>query len=230
MGGDETERVVARGRDAVLIDLGNDRLLKRFRSPRSVEAEAAAMAFVRAAGYPAPRVFETRPPDEIVIERIAGPTMLEDLGDHPWRFERHARVLADLHRRLHDIQAPPDLPALYGEPDGEPAVVLHQDLHPGNVLLPPDGPVVIDWTTASRGPAGADIADAWLVLAAGKPEGGIVMQAVARLRGIFVGRFLHHAGRAAAVPWLAQAAARRSGDPNMSAREKAAMARLAERY
>jgi len=212
-GGGAKEEVVAHGRSAVLIDLGNGRLLRRFRTPHPVGVEAAVMSYVADAGYPVPRVFETRPPNEMVIERIAGPTMLDDLGAKPWRFEQHARVLADLHRRLHKIEAPPHLPAPYGETNGERAVVLHHDLNPGNVLLSPDGPVVIDWTNACRGPAGADVADAWLVLASAKPEGGIAMQAVAKLRGIFLSRFLHHAGRAAAAPWHAPVAARLSHDP-----------------
>jgi hypothetical protein len=47
---------------------------------------------------------------------------------------------------------------------------------------------------------------------------------------LFVPRFVHHAGRETAVPWLAAVAERRAGDPNLSTREKQAMRRLARRH
>jgi aminoglycoside phosphotransferase (APT) family kinase protein len=42
--------------------------------------------------------------------------------------------------------------------------VLHLDLHPANVMLTGGGPVVIDWTNARVGPAGADVAMAYLIM------------------------------------------------------------------
>jgi thiamine kinase-like enzyme len=48
-----------------------------------------------------------------------------------------------LHRQLHAIPAPADLPA----PLGEGTSLVHLDLHPGNVLLTASGPMVIDWPT-----------------------------------------------------------------------------------
>jgi aminoglycoside phosphotransferase (APT) family kinase protein len=223
--------VVARGRDAVLIDLDGERLLRRSHSARGVETQAAVMAHVRAAGFPVPKVFEVRPPGDLVLERISGPTMLDDLVAHPWRFVAHARMLAELHSRLHQIEAPSGLSTPYGEPPGVPTVLLHHDLHPANILLSPHGPVVIDWTNACAGPAGADVADAWLLMATAGPEGGAAIRTFVRVfRGLFVPRFVHHAGRETAVPWLAAVAERRAGDPNLSTREKQAMRRLARRH
>jgi hypothetical protein len=69
---------------------------------------------------------------EIVMERLDGPTMLDDLGRRPWRIDRHAQTLATLHRRLHEIDAPAWLPA----PLGEGRSLLHLDLHPDNVISP----------------------------------------------------------------------------------------------
>lgn len=37
---------------------------------------------------------------DLVMGRVDGVTMLDDLGDHPWRLRRHAHTLADLHTRL----------------------------------------------------------------------------------------------------------------------------------
>jgi aminoglycoside phosphotransferase (APT) family kinase protein len=64
---------------------------------------------------------------------------------------RHARVLARLHDQLHQIAPPAGL----RRPFGAGERIMHLDLHPGNVMLTPEGPVVIDWTNAAAGPAGA---------------------------------------------------------------------------
>ena len=47
------------------------------------------MRLVREAGYPAPEVFEVHG-DGMVLERVDGSTMLDDLATHPWRVQRHA--------------------------------------------------------------------------------------------------------------------------------------------
>jgi thiamine kinase-like enzyme len=62
--------------------------------------------------------------------------------------------VGQLHRQLHAIPAPADLPA----PLGEGTSLVHLDLHPGNVLLTASGPVVIDWPNAGRGSGLADVA------------------------------------------------------------------------
>ncbi len=187
---------IAAGRDATVHDAGPGLVLRR--SPRLVDhrAEAELMEHLRGAGYPVPRV-ERIGPGEMVLERIEGPTMLEDLVAHPWRIDRHARTLADLHNRLHAISPPPGLP-VHGvwaaHPPDEPAgSVLHQDLHPGNVICSPTGPVVIDWPNARRGPAEADVALTWILVGAfameeAPPERGLA-RLVQRVEG-------------AATPWI----------------------------
>ena len=215
--------MIASGRDAEILDLGGGRVLRRPRRRRSLDSEAALMRHVREAGYPAPEVFEARE-DGLVMARVAGPTMLADLRRRPWRIRRHARTLAALHRDLHRIPAPAGLEAPLGEGD----VVLHLDLHPDNVLLSPDGPVVIDWANAARGPGGADVADAWLVLAAARPAGGRMARLVTELlRQRFVAAFLREAGRRDAAAYLHAAAERRVRDPNIAPAERAAMRRVA---
>ena len=215
--------MIASGRDADIVDLGEGRVLRRTRPPRRLTTEAALMRHVRAAGYPAPEVLEERE-DGMVMERIAGPTMLDDLARRPWRFRQHARTLATLHRDLHRIVAPEGLPAPFGAGDA----VLHLDLHPANVLLSPAGPVVIDWANAARGPAGADVADAWLVLAAAQPPGGWPLRlAVGLLRRAFVSAFLRAAGRDEAASYLRPVAEWRARDRNMAPAERATMRRVA---
>lgn len=226
MAREETGRVIASGRDAEVVDLGGGRVLRRLRRPRPLDGEAELMRHARRAGYPVPEVFEVRP-DGMVLERVDGPTMLADLAAHPWRVDAHARTLARLHRDLHAIADVDGLRAAFGEP-GPDDVLVHGDLHPDNVLLSPAGPVVIDWANGGRGPAGADVADAWLVLAvAGIPGRGLRRRAVGLLRARFLATFLRHAGREAAARFLEVAAERRVRDHNLTEVEKATALRIA---
>ena len=158
---DEVGPQIAAGRDATVHDAGPGRILRRMPADRPVQAEAEVMEHLRAAGYPVPQVFRVGP-GEMVMARVDGPTMIEDLEAHPWRVHRHARALADLHTRLHAIAAPAGLRPFGVEGDA----VLHQDLHPGNVICSPDGPVVIDWTNVCQGAAAADVAQTWIIVAA----------------------------------------------------------------
>ena len=74
---------IAAGRDATIHDAGPGRVLRRTPDPRDHALEALAMEHVRGAGYPVPQVFR-RGPGELVLERIEGPTMLDDLAARPW--------------------------------------------------------------------------------------------------------------------------------------------------
>lgn len=156
---------IAAGRDATIHDAGPGRVLRRTPDERDLHTEAVVMEHLRATGYPVPQVFRVGP-GELVLARVDGPTMLEDLERHPWRIDAHARTLADLHARLHAVDGTdPGLAAVPRHPLHGPAV-LHQDLHPGNVICSPDGPVVIDWTNARIGDAAADVALTWILMAA----------------------------------------------------------------
>jgi len=218
--------VIARGRDAEIVDLGGGRILRRFSRPRPLEAEAVLMRYVRETGYPVPNVFDVHG-GGMVLERVDGPTMLDDLAAHPWRVQRYARTLATLHRDLHRIRAFEGLRGRFGRPAHDD-VVVHGDLHPGNVILSRSGPVVIDWTSAGRGPAGADVADAWLVLACAQPAGGPLMRALAgALRGRFLETFLREAGRSEAASHLQLALEKRAADPHITSSEIAAMRTVA---
>jgi aminoglycoside phosphotransferase (APT) family kinase protein len=129
------------------------------------------MRAVRAAGYPAPEVFSVDGPD-MVMERVVGVDMLEDLERHPWRARRFGAMLADLHVRLTAIPADPaivesgEVTVAYGAPE----VYVHGDLHPANVILTVEGPVVIDWERARIGPADAEVASTWLLIEVGEPD------------------------------------------------------------
>src|SRR5213079_1726776 len=115
---------------------------RRYRGAGFPEREARVMEHAHRHGFRVPRVIEIRD-DGLVLERIDGPSMWEDLRRRPWRGRRHMQLLAELHAQLHRIDAPSGLPTA-----GDGGTLLHLDFHPANVLLSPSGPVVIDWTNA----------------------------------------------------------------------------------
>ncbi len=162
---DEVGPQLAAGRDATIHDAGPGRVLRRTGPTRDLLSEAVVMEHVRAAGYPVPIVHRVGPGEQ-VLERVEGPTMLDDLQAHPWRVGRHARTLGELHTALHRITAPPDLRPYDPAGDTTGDEILHLDLHPGNVILSPSGPVVIDWNNVRRGPAAADVALTWILMGA----------------------------------------------------------------
>ena len=184
------------GRASSIELLDDGSLLRRGGDP---EREAAIMAVAREHGFPVPAVHDV-PPDGLVMERVAGPTMGTDLAHRPWLAGRQMRVLVDLHRQLHAIPF-------------EGGVLVHYDLHPLNVLLSPVGPVVIDWTNARAGEADADVALTWLILAT---SGGIPGRFLARL-------FARHAGREVIRRGLGAARDFRLADRNVTDEERAAV-------
>ncbi len=213
---------LAVGRDNTIFAVGEDRVLRRAPDRRSFEAEARAMEQMAAAGYPVPRVHRVGP-GEMLLERVPGPTMLDDLRRRPWRMPAHARLLADLHHRLHQIPAPANLPA--GPVPGH--AVIHLDLHPQNVILSPSGPVVIDWTNVARGPGAADVAMTWIILAVSEVDDpGALRLVLAQFRRRLVERFLVAAGRDEARAVLQAMAAYRSKDRNVRPGELVALERL----
>ena len=126
----------------------------------------------------------------IVMDRIAGRTMFDELLARPDDVEAMGRALAELHLTIHArsvdgipdhhphlasaIENAPFLPAgdrtaalerLAGLP---PEHLLHHgDLHPANVMITPEGEgVAFDWDGTKRGAPAADVARAFLLLSA----------------------------------------------------------------
>lgn len=136
------------------------------------------------AGVPAPQVrdvivVEGRP--SVVFEHIPGPSMWQQMVAEPAEATALAVELASIQKRLQAVGIPPRIPelvdrlirkirqadALSSQEQNEAidlatslprgAALLHGDLHPGNVLMGPSGPVVIDWFDATIGHPVADI-------------------------------------------------------------------------
>jgi tRNA A-37 threonylcarbamoyl transferase component Bud32 len=216
-----TGPLIASGRDADIYDAGAGRVLRRARDGRSQVGEAAAMRHVIDHGYPCPEVLEVSDDGvDLVMERLDGPTMLDDLGSHPWRLWRHARTLADLQQRLAAI---PAIDALQPGPVPGDRVV-HLDLHPVNVLMTSNGPVVIDWTNARAGDPASDVALTWLLTACADIPGSGARHAVeSRLRNAFLRAYLRGVDRDAARQALPAIVAWKSVDQNMRPGEVQAM-------
>lgn len=202
-------QLLGRGRDTDVYDIGDGKVLRRYRVDYDHSAEIAVMAHLEAHGYPVPRLYAADGAD-MIFERIDGPTMLDALVRYPWRTRRYGRMLADLHRRLHAIPSLPELRTA-----GTPReTVLHLDLHPGNVLLSPNGPVVIDWSTAAAGPAGADIARTVVIMTVGEADiPWLLRAAVGAVRRTFV-RAFRSAAHVDPQPYLADACRVRLDDLN----------------
>jgi aminoglycoside phosphotransferase (APT) family kinase protein len=205
-------RPLAAGRSADVYDLGGGRILRRYHDrTRSAEREAQVISWAGAHGVPVPEVFDVAGPD-IVMEKVDGPTMLADLARRPWRLLRHAALLARLHQQVHAV---PGLDWLHA-PFGDGQALLHLDLHPQNVLLSPRGPVVIDWEGAGRGPAEADLALCWVVVAMSSVPGSLWQRAVGRAgQRLFADAVLRDSGLPVNAAWLAEAGRFRLQDPHL---------------
>jgi len=186
------------------------------------------MAYLRDRGYPVPAV-EQLSADEtgLVMERVDGPTMVDAISRAPWTIRHHGRTLAGLHRRLHDLGPPPFLmPAPVGHGDR----FLHMDLHPLNVLIGPEGPVVIDWTNARAGDPFVDVGLAWALMAAGDvPAGRVTATLLGWGRALLLNAFLAPFDRDEVTRRLRQVVTWKARDANMSADEIARMWALVER-
>jgi aminoglycoside phosphotransferase (APT) family kinase protein len=205
--------LLASGREAQVFALDEQRVLRRFRDPgRSAASAAHLLDHLAGLGYPVPRVLSYDGPD-LVQERVDGPPMSEAMTAGSLSLDEGARMLASLHDRLHALPRRP-------EDDG---ALLHLDLHPDNVLIGPQGPVVIDWGNSRRGPPGLDVAMTGLILS----QVAIARPELAEMLTGFAATYL--AGTAAdPAPYVDEAVALRRTDPHMTDVELEQMERSGE--
>lgn len=252
-------RHVATGTVADILGWGDRHVLKLYRhSPATAAREAALARAVHALGVPTPGVADVVTIDGragIIFERTDGPTMLERLAGEADRAGELARQLAALHADLHardaaglpgqrerlrrKIVEAPDLAAgaraavldaLDALPDG--TALCHGDFHPGNVIMTPSGPVIVDWPNATRGHPVADVARTLLLIehAAVGPaptdHGGVI----AAMRAAFAAAYLeHYAGLRPLTgddlqAWMIPVAAARLAERRSAAEHRALLA------
>jgi aminoglycoside phosphotransferase (APT) family kinase protein len=202
-GGSGARRRLGWGREAEIFAYDDGRALRllRDRDGRDrLEQEAAAMTAAHRAGVAVPAVHEVMVVDGrpgLVMDLVDGTDLMTGLARRPWRVPFAARALGRLQAQLHDVVAPPELPALRAMlsdrldaapglsasqrgfarglldelPDGDR--ICHGDFHPGNVIFSSSGPVLIDWANATRGDAAADLGRTVLLLRVGAIPGDL---------------------------------------------------------
>ncbi|MGW8765118.1 phosphotransferase [Streptomyces sp. NPDC055815] len=202
--------LVGAGRTADVFAMDDGRVLRRYRGGDDTTGEVAVMAYLAEHGFPVPAVWPGTAAGELVMQRLSGMTMVEALIEGAVTAERAGEILAELLRSLHTIPA-----RLSADPDYR---VLHLDFHPENVMLTPQGPVVIDWATAAEGPPGLDSAMAALILA----QAALTMPAVTVVARAVLSSLLRHLGGIDEVH-LAEARSRRAANPTLSPEEVGAI-------
>jgi len=183
-----TADVHAYGTDSVIKIPGPDTPL------HWAELEAEFSTAVHRHGLPAPAVRDLAVIDGrtcVVFERVHGPSMWQAMIEDSSRVEPLTAEIVRLQQMIHAAGIPHGMPDLASRlrskvsacsaiVEGERveadrivtelprgAALLHGDLHPGNVLLGPDGPVVIDWFDAAIGHPVADVIRSSLLLRLG---------------------------------------------------------------
>jgi aminoglycoside phosphotransferase (APT) family kinase protein len=223
---EEPGKLIAAGRDSNIYEYGKGRVLRRSRNGRSQTNEAKTMDYARAHGYPAPEVFSVSDDGiDMVMARIDGPTMIEAASAHPWKLKRFGRELAELHQSLHLLKAPPWVPeAPCGSGGG---ALLHMDFHPLNVMLSSEGPMVVDWTRASRGDPLVDVAATWVLLASGEVSDHQLQAGIVKIgRSVLLNAYLQPFSGSGVDSVLREVVEWKSQDPNMTASEVARMRAL----
>ncbi len=185
--------MIARGRTAEVFAWKDGQVLKLFLAgfpAKQAKHEAWMTEAAHKAGLPVPAVegiVEVEGRQGIIFERVDGSSMLQLFKSKPWRIGQMARILAELHAKIHLCEMPELAPlkedlrgAIQGQaelpgetkeailshlerlPDGN--TVCHGDFHPDNILMSSRGPVVIDWANPRRGDPLADVAASSLLL------------------------------------------------------------------
>ncbi len=176
------------------------------------------MRHLRERGAPVPEVFSASGTD-IVMERLEGPTMLEILKTKPWRAASIGRDLNALHTRVHSIVAGGiDLPR-FSEGDA----ILHLDLHPDNVIVTPDGPMIIDWSNVAVGDPLADVMNTWMLMVTSSPDSVplVLLPVLRRIRRSLTDGFIDSTTiDDDARRWIARVCDQRLLDPNARNDEK----------
>ena len=221
--GQEPGGLIGIGSEWEVRHYGPDHVIRTSTQDKDLSREAEALEVVGSAGFPAPELSEKITPSSIVIERIDGPTMLEDLTSRPWMLNRHAKNLARLHKALGNIVAPP---SWEGVSEGES--VVHLDLHPGNIKISNGSPVVLNWGRSARGSSSFDAAVTYVILRTAESKNGRLNRLlISGLRKRFANIFIKEFGAAEVLDRVREAAELRLLDSSLSVAEREAVFALA---
>ena len=189
--------IIGQGNTAEIYKLDNNRILKLFRTGLNksvVEREYQNGIIVQKILGCVPKVYEMVDVNGrwgIVYEEIAGKDLLKIILVSLWRINDYSKELAhyhfDIHRPvnnslysvkdklLEDLDNVNILSEEYKEtirnylgelPDGNR--LCHFDFHPGNIMIAESRAIFLDWMTACRGDACADVARTSILLKHGE--------------------------------------------------------------
>ncbi|GAA2383119.1 phosphotransferase [Streptomyces glaucosporus] len=219
-----TGKPLGSGRSADVYAIDDHWVLRRHRNGLDATAEAAVMTHLAEHGCPVPDVRLTvdgrpLPRTDLVMRRLYGPSMLQALVQGTITATEAGRILAGLLKRLHTVPARTST-----DPSHR---ILHLDLHPDNVMLTPDGPMVIDWSNADEGPPALDWAMSALIIAQVAESGPFEGAGAEDVREVLASLLRHRAPAitldGSGTGHLALARARRAADPAMSEAETAVL-------
>ncbi len=202
---------------------GPDHVVRTSTQDLDLSREAEALEILASTGFPVPRLAQRLSTSSLVIERIDGPTMLEDLTSRPWTLSRHAKNLARLHKALGKIPAPTDWESVS---DG--GSIVHLDLHPGTIKMNNGSPVVLNWNRSARGSSSFDAAVTYVILRTAESNSGRLAQLlISSLRKRFAKVFVKEFGAAEVLTEVREAAELRLLDLSLSPNEREAVFALA---
>ncbi|MBB3110279.1 aminoglycoside phosphotransferase (APT) family kinase protein [Paenibacillus phyllosphaerae] len=205
--------LVGRGRTADVYAWGRHEVVKLFHVRHHAEEEARNIEAVMALGVRTPkmsRIIEHEDRAGIVMERVNGHTLLQQLMQASSAEEVLfcARIMAQVHAGLHQAETAhqPNLkqqlagrirytPHL-SEQQNQAVIdqldtledaryLCHYDLHPDNILITTDGPVVIDWANALIGDRHADLARTSMLLTSHAEPPGVTESVNRQARLLF---------------------------------------------
>nr|WP_249809613.1 aminoglycoside phosphotransferase family protein [Bradyrhizobium sp. 153] len=153
---------------------------------------------VHASGVPVPEVFGEVTLDGrfgIVLRRLDGPTLLHLTRTGAVTFEQAGSIIAAIAMSVHKTPPPPEVISirdymeneLRGDDGKVPKRIAteilalidglspgdrlcHCDLSPGNVIMTAEGPKLVDWSGARRGPAAFELGFLHIILSELGPE------------------------------------------------------------
>lgn len=191
---------IGEGNTAEIFEYSNDKVLKLYREGMSIHAcenEYNITRYINDCLGIAPRAYEIVRIDGrigAVYEKIEGKNMLHHMVSNPINLKKEAHKLAKCHFEIHkpvninimsvkdklkqDLSYVKELSeeeknkiVLYMDKLPDDNKLCHFDFHPGNIIISDKKPVIIDWMTACKGDAAADVARTLLLLKYGQTEG-----------------------------------------------------------